>query len=241
VVPLLYGCHWPSKATIKKEEYIMNRKKYPSPSAFITIAGIAIGLCTLSTSASADLGEFLGKVKSDFDKITVQGEQDRARIKGDSQPGSSVQAAGGIVMATQPDTSQSKPTQLIVPKDKRVATAMNEAMPTIKKVLGVHQCVQDWQSLRQMNIYAVSGENMAKPGVFADGTFPNSSYLLKYHDLNKCVSITTVDQWSMPALNALLFRAVYFADDSGETVNFLYLFKKVDDGSWKISQFERGH
>lgn len=219
----------------------MNRKKYPSPSAFITIAGIAIGLCTLSTSASADLGEFLGKVKSDFDKITVQGEQDRARIKGDSQPGSGVQAAGGIVMATQPDTSQSKPTQLIVPKDKRVATAMNEAMPTIKSVLGVHQCIKATESLRQLNIYAIPGRDVMNMEGLPYYNYPNSEAYMKYHDTNKCVSITTIDSWSMPALNALLFRAVYFADDSGETVNFLYLFKKVDDGSWKISQFERGH
>lgn len=214
----------------------MNRKKYPSPSAFITIAGIAIGLCTLSTSASADLGEFLGKVKSDFDKITVQGEQDRARIKGDSQAGSSVQASG-IVMATQPDTSQSKPTQLIVPKDKRVATVMNEAMPTIKSVLGIHQCLKNYESIRQLNFYAVPGVDLTTNNFYG---FPNSTAWMKYHDTNKCVSITTIDSWSMPALNALLFRAVYFADDSGETVNFLYLFKKVDDGSWKISQFEKG-
>jgi len=43
----------------------------------------------------------------------------------------------------------------------------------------------------------------------------------------------------MPALNALSFRVVYYADDSGETVNFAYHFKKVEDGSWKVEKFNR--
>ena len=62
---------------------------------------------------------------------------------------------------------------------------------------------------------------------------------MKYHNTNKCVSVSTIDQWTMPALNALQFRAVYFADDSGETFNFYYLFKKSDDGSWKIAWLGR--
>jgi hypothetical protein len=43
----------------------------------------------------------------------------------------------------------------------------------------------------------------------------------------------------MPALNALQFRAVYYADDSGETISYLYLIKKSDDGTWKLAQFNR--
>lgn len=164
-------------------------------------------------------------------------------LAGGSKPQVNAASSGGaqnnIAMAVQPEAGQSKPVQMIVPSDQRVAAAIDEALPTIKKILAIHQCVQDWQSLRQMNIYAVPGENMVKGGIFADGSYPNSSYLLKYHDRNKCVSVTTIDQWTMPALNALQFRAVYFADDSGETVSFLYLFKKLDDGSWKIAQFNR--
>jgi hypothetical protein len=43
----------------------------------------------------------------------------------------------------------------------------------------------------------------------------------------------------MPAMNALQFRTVYFADDSGETLKYQFLFKKMDDGSWKIDTFEK--
>lgn len=159
-------------------------------------------------------------------------------LAGGTQPGGA--QTGGMAMAAQPEAGQHKQVQLIVPNEKRTATAMNEALPNIKKILGIHQCVKDWQSLRQMNFYAVSGVNMAQSnGGMGDWSFPNNSYLMKYHDNNKCVSVSAIDQWSMPALNALNFRAVYFADDSGETANFVYHFKKTDDGSWKIAAFER--
>lgn len=143
-------------------------------------------------------------------------------------------------VVAQPQVGQSKPTQLIVPSDKVVAAAMNEALPTIKKILSIHQCLKNSAGLRQMNFYAVTGVDMTRYENPYDSTIGLPIVNMKYHDKNKCLSVQAIDQWSMPALNALLFRAVYFADDSGETANFLYLFKKTDDGSWKIAQFERG-
>lgn len=201
------------------------------------IIGLILGLCAFAGSAMAGnpLEDLLNKVQSDFKAINDKGEQDRARIKGDAQTEGGAQT-GGITMAAQPEASQSKPTQLIIPKDKRVAAAIDEALPTIKKVLGIHQCVKEYGSLRQLHFYTVPGKDLTTNAYYM---FPNSAAWMKYHDLNKCVSISVIDQWSMPALNALLFRAVYFADDSGETVNFLYLFKKVDDGSWKLAQLEK--
>lgn len=164
-------------------------------------------------------------------------------LAGGSKPQANAVASGGtqndVAMAAQPEAGQSKPVQLIVPSDKRVAAAIDEALPTIKKILAIHQCVKDHESLRQMNFYAVPGVDMSnRPYDGYRYHFPNSPDM-KYHDQNKCVSVSTIDQWIMPALNALQFRAVYFADDSGETDNFTYLFKKVDDGSWKITGFKR--
>jgi len=88
-----------------------------------------------------------------------------------------------------------------------------------------------------MNIYAVPGEDMTRRSMYEGHSYPNSNDSMKYHDKNKCVSLSTLDQWTMPALNAMQFRAIYFGDDSGETVSFQYLFKKADDGSWKIADF----
>ena len=200
------------------------------------IAGLTLSLCAVAGSALAlDLGGLLEKVKGDFAAINEKGEQDRAKIRGDAQP-------GGVALVAQSETIESKPPKLVIPKDKRVAVAMEEALPTIQKVLSIHQCMKEAQSLRQLNIFAVPGLDMThRSGEISNAGygFPNSKQYMKFHDRNKCVSVTTVDGWSMPALNALLFRAVYFAEDSGETVNFLYMFKRVDDGSWKLSQIEK--
>lgn len=183
------------------------------------IGAIIVGI-TLSLSGCADIGKF------------------NNALQGDRNAQSS-----GSMMAAQPVVIQSKPTQLIVPDDKNVAAAMTEALPTIKKILSIHQCLKNSAGLRQMNIYAVPGMDMTRFENPYDTThtFGLPIYGMEYHDKNKCLSVQTLDEWAMPALNALVFRVVYFADDSGETSNFIYLFKKTNDGSWKVSQFERGN
>lgn len=143
--------------------------------------------------------------------------------------------SGGYAMAVQPDASQSKPTKLVIPNDKRVSTAIDEALPTIKKVLAIHQCLKDDDGMRQLNIYAVTGVDMRDGHGYIEIT-PITR--MKYHDKNKCVSVQALDQWTMPALNALKFRVVFFGDDSGEVSKFEYLFKKTDDGTWKIERSE---
>lgn len=151
-------------------------------------------------------------------------------------------AFSGSTMATMPaaESDKKQVTQLVIPADPRTRAAMDAALPNVKKVLQIHQCIREFESLRQLNIFAVPGMDMsarsvARPPVYM---YPNNEISMKFHDRNKCVSIKSIDSWSMPALNALQFRTVYFADDSGETINFQYLFKKIDDGSWKIEAFE---
>lgn len=195
------------------------------------IMGFTFVLCAFAGSAMAggfNLGELLKLLPPP-----------QAQQPGQQRVQQQEQQPSALAMAEQPEEGQSKPVQMIVPSDKRVAAAIEEALPTIKKILTIHQCVKDDESIRQMNFYAVPGTDMAKLYGYGWG-FPNSTKYMNYHDRNKCVSVSTIDQWTMPALNALLFRVVYFADDSGETTNFLYLFKKTDDGSWKIAKFERG-
>lgn len=140
--------------------------------------------------------------------------------------------------AVQPEASQSTPTKLVMPSDKVVALAVNEALPTIKKVLAIHQCIRDFDSIRQLNKYALDGVNLVG-NIYMSARFPNSGTYMPYHNLNKCVSVRAIDMWFKPALNALFFRAVYFADDSGETINFVYLMQKTDEGSWRIAEFKR--
>lgn len=194
----------------------------------LNVCAIIVGLSLGLSGCAQDLAKFNQDLAALNKSLAEKG---RSQASAGSSGGAQT---GGVAMATQPEAGQSKQVQMIVPNDKQVAAAIDEALPTIKKVLGIHQCVKNNESLRQMNIYAVPGENMASQ-MGVGYSFPNSPNFMKYHDRNKCVSVRAIDQWTMPALNALKFRAVYFADDSGETINFTYLFKKSDDGSWKIA------
>ncbi len=117
---------------------------------------------------------------------------------------------------------------------------MDAAMPNIKKVISLHRCMKSEDNMRLLNFYAVTGRNFdTSKSSHGSWSFPNSKDNMKYHDRNNCIAARTMDQWSMPALNALRFRVVYFAEDSGETVNFQYEFKRVEDGSWKLDSLRR--
>ena len=89
----------------------------------VTVA--VLGMAVLGMTGCAELAT-----------INAQGVQDRARILGSAQ-------SGGYAMAAQ--LEQSKPAQVTIPKDKRVAAAIEEALPMVKKVLAIHQCVQNWR------------------------------------------------------------------------------------------------
>ena len=154
----------------------------------------------------------------------------RALNQGTSRP---AQATPSLSLAQSTETAQAQPTQLIIPSDKSVAAAIDSALPVIKEVISLNRCMKNEDSLRMLNFYAVPGKNFQ-----LHWYYPNSKNYLKYHDFNKCISARTMDQWSMPALNVLRFRVVYFADDSGETVNFQYEFKRIDDGSWKLDSIQ---
>lgn len=192
----------------------------------------------LCTSANAD---FLGALKQVNEGLSAV----NSAIGGQSSNGENSRnfaLAGMPSMATPSGSDQVA--QVVIPSDKRVRSAIDEAMPTIKTVLGIHQCVRTHDSLRQLNFHALSGVDMIKqtdsrysyPNMDPNGrgTMGNG---MKYHDTNKCVDIRAIDKFAMPALNALNFRVVYFANDSGETVNFNYSFRKVDDGTWKLAGF----
>lgn len=140
-------------------------------------------------------------------------------------------------MARMDTSVQQQKTQLIVPKDQKVEEAVDAALPTIKKVLAVHQCARSDDALLPLNRLAITGVNI--PATSYGWGYPLQSTYFKYHDMTKCLGIHSIDEFSMLALNALRFRVVYFAEDSGETVNFWFLFKKADDGTWRIAAAPR--
>lgn len=141
-------------------------------------------------------------------------------------------APAGSMASNVPQKEQIK---LVVPNDDKTKAAVDTALPTIKRILAMHRCVKSHRGMQQLNAYAVPGVDVAGHEYYYVLYFPNNANHLKYHDHHKCVSIRAIDSFSMPALNALNFRVVYFAEDSGETANFGFQMKSSDDGKWLLS------
>lgn len=164
--------------------------------------------------------------------------QDLARLNQSLASGSAnltVATAPAAGLAQKTEASKSTSTQLIVPTDRATAAALDSALPAIKKVIGLHECMKDASNARLFSPYAVpGGEN----NIFANLNFPEYSPIVrtKFHDKNKCMSVRVIDQVALLALNALQIRVVYLAQDSGEANNFQMQFLKSDDGSWKLAK-----
>ena len=146
-------------------------------------------------------------------------------------------AANGLAAIAAPQSFQ---TQLTVPSNKDVEAALNAALPTIKKVISVHQCMKSHDDYRPLSAYTVMGEERRVFPTMEGGYFAPLE-VTSYHDRNKCVSVRALDQISLLALNALKLRVTYLAEDSAETSNFAMLFVKVDDGSWKLRRISNNY
>jgi hypothetical protein len=179
----------------------------------ILLAAVILPTFTFSLSGCAQLNKDLVELNNKLASIDGQ--------------------SGGNVMAVEQDANQNK-TKVIIPNNKKVSTAIDEALPTIKKVLSIHQCLKENEGMRLLNIHAATGVDMRDGHGYIEIT-PITR--MKYHDKNKCVSVQAMDEWEMPALNALNFRVVFFSNESGEISNFKYFFKKTD-GTWKIARSE---
>ena len=169
----------------------------------------------------------IGCAQADFDKFDQSLKTLNQALGAPSAPGiQTVQATAP--MAVRGDASKSITTELVIPNDKATEEAMNAALPVVKKVISIHQCLKTDESQRLLNVYAVTGVDVSKNG----WGVPNNR--TQYHDKSQCMDVKALDQWRLLALNTLGVRAVYFATDSGETFNLSYYFRKTTDGSWKL-------
>lgn len=170
----------------------------------------------------------VGCAQADFDKFDQSLKTLNQAIGAPSAPG--VQTAQATApMAVRGGASKSISTELVIPADKATEEAMNAALPVVKKVISIHQCMKTHESMRLLNVYAVTGVDMSQQNVSVPINWT------RYHDKSQCVDVKALDQWTLQALNALRVRAVYFATDSGETFNLFYYFMKASDGTWKLS------
>lgn len=121
--------------------------------------------------------------------------------------------------------------QTALSSDARVNAAVQAALPTVHAILAEHRCIR-MGGLARLNPMAVPGEDMSQRGAFLN--VPNSNEYMRHHDYRKCLTVRQVDRWEMPALNTMEFRAVFYADDSGEMVNMGYTLRKMDNGTWLL-------
>ena len=172
----------------------------------------------------------VGCAQADFDKFDQSLKTLNQALGAPPAPGvQTVQATAP--MAVRGGASKSISTELVIPADKATEEAMNAALPVVKKVISIHQCMKTQESMRLLNVYAVTGVDVSQgAGVNVPINWT------RYHDKSQCVDVKALDQWTLQALNALRVRAVYFATDSGETFNLFYHFRKTSDGSWKLSK-----
>lgn len=137
-------------------------------------------------------------------------------------------------------TTSTTETRIEVPNDPRISKAFNEALPNIKTIMGIHKCINHQDGMLLLNKETVPGAGVnANSMGWGGNLYPNSAFFMKYHNRGKCLDVRAIDNISMPANNALLFRAVFYAEDSGETVSFKYLMKRMDNGQWLLGEQPR--
>lgn len=137
-------------------------------------------------------------------------------------------------MATPSATSGMAP-QIATSSNKAVAKAMNDALPMISEFVGIHRCALDKDSLLHLNSYGVPGRNFQDMNALRHYVIVGGDW--KYHEKNICPAVKAIDRWQAPALNALRFRVVFFADDSGESDTFEYSLRKSSEGIWQLDDF----
>ena len=133
-----------------------------------------------------------------------------------------------------PETGPQAQASVEVPNDKRISSAFDEALPSVKRVVGIHKCINHPDGMSLLNREAVPGVIM-----LSSYRFPNTKQYMKYHNHGRCVGVRAIDKITMPANNALQMRVVYFAEDSGESVNFELTFRKTGSGAWMLSEDPR--
>lgn len=114
------------------------------------------------------------------------------------------------------------------PQESGVAlkSSVQGAAPVINKILAFSACFKGVDGSQYLRQYLAPGENFVQ--IPADRT--------RYVPTNTCMDVSRVDDWNMPALNALSFRVVYVSRVSGEGVDIFYTFVRQSDGAWFLFQ-----
>lgn len=107
----------------------------------------------------------------------------------------------------------------------QIQAAVQQAAPTIQKVVSFMACYPGWNPNRYLTQYFA-------PGGSIDMAPPLKG--MRYAPAGQCLDVVRMDNWQMPALNALKFRVVYSSSVSGESATENMTFQREGASTWLL-------
>lgn len=115
-------------------------------------------------------------------------------------------------------------------QDKNINIAVSEASTVISEFIGMNSCITGYNG-SMLNRYAAPGK-----------LYPSNNYIgapvpqMRYHDKSSCASVLRIQDWKMPARNALRFEVSYISDTSGEVIKDNNEVVKQPSGEWLFTR-----
>lgn len=107
-----------------------------------------------------------------------------------------------------------------------IRLAVSDAATTINSFVTRVACLTSPAGASALNEFAAPGKRFEYYGSLAP------SLRARYHDKGSCMTVARLQGWRAPANNALVFEAVYKADDSGEVISMSHELVKQPNDSW---------
>jgi len=109
--------------------------------------------------------------------------------------------------------------------NQKIQQAISEAEPVIQKFIQFLACYStDHNPSRYLIQYSAPNAS------FSSLVTPFSG--MQYAPRNMCLDVVRMDNWNMPALNALEFRTIFQSSVSGESSSRTFTFQKQPNGEW---------
>lgn len=183
----------------------------------VTRAGLVLGLAiTVPATAQTMLDKLIGKI---------------ARPAGAGGTGAGVPASA---VATATPAQASAVTQLLAAplQDRAITTKRAEAAPLIRKLVAIGACARTSEAWNAINRDALTPRTY-QAGYSSELVAMTS---VNYHDKSTCFDVVRLTDWTMPALNALKFRAWYISPQSGEAKHQSFELQKTTEGTWMVRE-----
>lgn len=115
----------------------------------------------------------------------------------------------------------------VVPNEN-IRQIVKDATPTLTTYVERLSCLAEEAGLSALLEYAAPGARISY--------WNRGMAYVQYHNKAACMTITRIQGWNAPALNALQFEVTYKADDSGEIGKSQHEIVRQPDGAWLFTK-----